>query len=61
MTASLTHLIRSRSAAQEDQDQLNKMYIDVAAIARRTRNAKAARDHFLHKQVGRWALLLLLW
>ena len=52
LTAGLTQLIRSGTHAGEDQDQLNHMYIDVAAIARSTRNAKESRDVFLHNEVS---------
>lgn len=52
LTTNLTQLICSHDDGQEDQDELNKMYIDVAAIARRTRNAKQSRDMYLHNQVS---------
>ena len=52
LTTSLTQLIRSDDHVKEDQDELNKMYIDVAAIARRIRNAKESRDIYLHNQVS---------
>lgn len=51
MTTSLTQLIRANAQLGEDQDQLNKMYIDIAAIAKRTWDAKESRDTFLHSQV----------
>ena len=51
-TTELTHLIRSdEQRVTKDQDQLNKMYIDVAAVARRVREAKESRDLYLHDQV----------
>lgn len=51
-TTELTHLIRSdKQPVTEDQDQLNQMYIDVAAVARRVREAKDSRDLYLHEQV----------
>lgn len=51
MTATVTQLIRSGNNT-EDQDQLNEMYIDVAALARRTRTTMEHRDVYLHHQVS---------
>ena len=35
----------------EDQDQINKMYTDVAAVARWVQEAKESRDLYLPEQV----------
>ena len=50
ITTALAAVISSDQV--EDRDELNKMYIGVTAIARRTRRAKETRDAYLHEQVG---------
>lgn len=50
ITTALAAVISSDQV--EDRDELNKMYIGVTAIARRTRRAKETRDAYLHSQVG---------
>ena len=51
MTSVLTQLIRSDDCEAEEQEQLNKIYINVAAIVKRTQDAKESRNTYLQSQV----------
>lgn len=51
-TTELTQVICSdNQQVTDDQDQLNKMYTDVAAVARCVQEAKESRDLYLPEQV----------